>query len=131
MIESFHLKGVPTAVKNPQANLVERAHQTLNSMIRLHDTENRILDPKELLIDILCACAQAILSVACATLKESLAQVTFGRHMLFHLLLKVNWRELLDNRKRVLSQNNERENRSRKDHAWRAGEEVLINRGIL
>ena len=51
--------------------------------------------------------------------------------MLFNLLFKINWRDLLDNKKRVLLQNNERENRSRKDHEWRVGEQVLINRDIL
>ena len=29
MIESYHLTGIPTTVKNPQASLVERVHQTL------------------------------------------------------------------------------------------------------
>ena len=131
MIESYHLTGIPTTVKNPQANLVERVHQTLNSMIRLHDIENRILDAKEPFIDILCACAWAIRSTVHTTLKASPAQVVFGRDMLFDLSFKVNWRDLLDNRKRVLLQNNERENRSRKDHVWRVGEQVLINRDIL
>ena len=57
MIESYYLTGIPTTVKNPQANLVERVYQMLNNIIRLYDIENRILDPKEPFIDILCAYA--------------------------------------------------------------------------
>ena len=110
---------------------MERVHQTLNSMMRLHDIENRILDPKEPFIDILCTCAWAIRSTVHTTLKASPAQIVFGRDMLFDLSFKVKWRELLDNRKRVLLQNNERENRSRTDHAWRVGDQVLINRDML
>ena len=41
-------------IKNLEANLVECAYQALNSIICLNDIENRILDPKELFIDILC-----------------------------------------------------------------------------
>lgn len=37
MLESYDVKATPTTVKNPQANLVERVHQTLGNMIRAKD----------------------------------------------------------------------------------------------
>ena len=49
------------------------------------------------------------------TLKDSPVQVVFGRDILFNLSFKVNWKDLLDNKKLVLLQNNERENHLRKD----------------
>ena len=112
----YHLIGIPIIIKNLNANLVECAYQTLNSIICLHDIENRILDNKEPFIDILFACAWAMRSTVHTTLKASPAQVVFGRDMLFDLSFKVHWKDLLDNRKRVLLQNNEREFRSHKDY---------------
>ena len=91
-------------------------------MIHLYNIENRILNNKEPFIDILCAYAWAIHSTVHTTLKASPAQVVFGRDMLFILSFKVHWKDLLDNRKRVLLQNNEREKYLHKDHVWRVGE---------
>ena len=51
--------------------------------------------------------------------------------MLFDLSFKVNWRDLLDNKKRVLLQNNKRQNFLRKDYIWHVGEQVFANRDIL
>ena len=100
MIKFYHLAGIPATVKNLQVNLVECAHQKLNSMIRLYDIENRILGNKEPLINILCACAWAMWSTVHVMLKASLAQVVFGRDMLFDLSFKVHWKDLLDNKKK-------------------------------
>ena len=92
------------------------AHQTLNSIICLYNIENRILDAKEPFINILYTYAWAIRSTVHTTLKASPTQVVFGRDMLFDLTFIVHWKDLLDNRKRVLLQNNEREFRSHKDY---------------
>ena len=44
ILESYSIEPKPTTVKNPQANLVERVHQTLGSMLRSQDIHNVILD---------------------------------------------------------------------------------------
>lgn len=131
MLDSYEVKGVPTSVKNPQANLVERVNQTLGNMIRLKDIENQRLDPNDPFTDILCSCAWAIRSTVHTTLKASPAQLVFGRDMIFDLSFKVKWRDIMDNRKKRLLTNNESENRLRIDHTYREGDLVLINRDIL
>ena len=88
IIKLHHLMEIPAAVKNLQANLVECVHQTLNSMSCLHNIENRILDPREPLTDILRVFVQAVQLAACMTLKASLVQVVFRRDVLFDLLFK-------------------------------------------
>ena len=106
MLDSYEVKGVPTSVKNPQANLVERVNQTLGNMIRLKDIENQRLDPNDPFADILCSCAWATYSTVHTTLKASPAQLVFGRDMIFDLSFKVKWRHIMDNRKKRLLTNN-------------------------
>ena len=59
-------------------------------MIRLSNIENRIIDPKELFIDILYAYMQTIQSTVYMMLKALPAQVVFGRDILFNLSFKLN-----------------------------------------
>ena len=105
-LQSYHIQSVPNTVKNPQANLVERVHQTLGNMIRLKDIENVILDPKDPFTDIICSCAWAIRSTVHTTLKASPAQLVFGRDMIFDLSFKVKWRDTTDNRNKRILENN-------------------------
>jgi len=88
MLASYNIKGIPTTIKNPQANLVERVHQTLGNMIRLNDLENKKLDPKDPFTDILYTCMWVIRSTVHATLKATPGQLVFGRDMIFDLSFK-------------------------------------------
>ena len=40
MLSSYGIETVPTTVKNPQANYVERVHQTLGNMIRTYELDS-------------------------------------------------------------------------------------------
>ena len=131
MLDSYNIKGVPIMVKNPQANLVERVHQTLGNMIRLHDTENKILDPNDPFTDILCTCMWAIHSTVYTTLKATPGQLVFGRDMIFDLSFKAKWKEIVNNRRKRIQNNNLRENKSRIAHTYNVGDQVLLNRDIL
>jgi RNase H-like domain found in reverse transcriptase/Integrase zinc binding domain len=44
LLQSYGVKSVATTVKNPQANFVERVHQTLGNMLRSHELEDRDFD---------------------------------------------------------------------------------------
>ena len=68
MLDSYGVKGIATTVKNPQANLVERVHQTLGNMLRTQDIQNVILDKQDPFTDILCKYAWVICSTIHTTL---------------------------------------------------------------
>jgi hypothetical protein len=44
LLQSYGVKSVSTTVKNPQANLVERVHQTLGNMLRSYELEDHDFD---------------------------------------------------------------------------------------
>ena len=46
LLESFGITPVPTTVRNPSANFVERTHQTLGNFIRTMDLEKSTFDKK-------------------------------------------------------------------------------------
>ena len=51
--------------------------------------------------------------------------------MIFDLSFRAKWKDVLDNRKRRILENNERENQSRIDHTYQIGDQVLVNWDIL
>jgi transposase InsO family protein len=57
LLLSYGVKSVATTFKNPQANFVERVHQTLGSMLRSHELEDRDFDYQDQLSQILANCA--------------------------------------------------------------------------
>ena len=79
------LKSVSTTVKNPQANFVERVHQTLGNMLRSYQLEDHDFDYQDPWSQILANCAWAIRSTVHSVLNDTPAQIVFGRDMLFDL----------------------------------------------
>ena len=57
MLESYNVKPIPTTIKNPQANFVERVHQTLGNMLCTKELTTHQFDPKDPWMDILSECA--------------------------------------------------------------------------
>ena len=112
MLNSHNIEGIVTSVKNPQANLVKRVYQTLGNIIHLHDTKNKILDPMDPFTDILCACMWAMCSTVHTILKATPGQLVFRRDIIFDLSFKTKWKDVLDNRKWRMLENNERKNQS-------------------
>ena len=129
MLESYGINPIPTTVRNPQANFVERVHETLGNMLRAMILENYAFDPADPWTDILSHCAWAIRSTMHMTMGATPAQLVFGRDMLFDLSYAANWNEIKAKKERSIQVNNERENRKRKAHTFRAGDQILLKRG--
>ena len=114
-------------MKNPQANFVERVHQTLVNMLCTKDLENYPFDPKDSWIDILGSCAWAIWSTAHTTLRASPAQLVFGRDMLFDLSYLVRWKDIQDKKVHSHQVNMEQENSKCVKHMYNVGDNIYLN----
>ena len=57
LLESYGIEAVPTTIKNPQANYVERVHQTLGNMLRTFELEDYSFDTGDPWSQILTNCA--------------------------------------------------------------------------
>ncbi len=131
MLESYDVKTVPTTVKNPQANYVERVHQTLGNMIRTYelDTEHEF-DYDDPWSGILANCAWAIRSTAHTVMDATPAQLIFGRDMLFDLSFKSKWRDIRKKRIDAIKNNTARENSKRVQYKYKIGDKVLLENSL-
>ena len=140
MLESYGIRKVPTTVKNPQANFVERVHQTLGNMIRTYGFEGIYLDNDDPWSGILAECAWAIRSTVNTTIGATPAQVVFGRDMIFDMSFRVKWKRLKGRRQQAAVENNDKENakastlylpsrRSSTTFTWCVGKEVDAEEG--
>jgi hypothetical protein len=64
LLGSYSVQPIHTKIKNPQANFVERVHQTLGKMILTYELETFELDYNDLWSQILANCTCAICSTA-------------------------------------------------------------------
>ena len=131
LLDSYGIKPTPTTVKNPQANHVERVHQTLGNMLRTKELEEHDFNYDDPWSSLLASCAWAIRSTVHTVLGATPAQVVFGRDMLFDLSFKVDWDEIKGKRQKAISISNERENRKRTEHVYIVNDKVLLDRGVL
>lgn len=128
LLDSYGIVKTPTTVKNPQANLVERVHQTLGNMLRTCELDQRILDPTDPFTGYLAHCMWAIRSTVHTITNRSPAQLAFGRDMLFDLsFITTNWGEIYAKRKEVTSTMNKRENKKRIMHTYKVGDKALLS----
>ncbi|CAJ1959749.1 unnamed protein product [Cylindrotheca closterium] len=127
LLKSYGIKPVPTTVKNPQANYVERIHQTLGNMLRTNELEEFDFDYNDPWTQILSSCAWAIRS----TIHTVMEAIVFGRDMLFDLSFKTKWRDIKSKRQQAANKNNAQENSKRQPHIYRVGDLVLLDRGKL
>ncbi|GKY94846.1 hypothetical protein MPSEU_000449600 [Mayamaea pseudoterrestris] len=129
MLESFGIEPTPTTVKNPQANFVERVHQTLGNMLRTCELEEYEFPEDDPWTDLLCKCAWAIRSTIHLVLDASPGQLVFGRDMLFDLSFQVDWTAVRKRRLDAAVANNARENSKRIRHDYKVGDKVLLETG--
>ena len=131
MLESYGVKAVPTTVKNPQANYVERVHQTLGNILRTRALDNYDFDYNDLWTDILSHAAWALRSTVHSLYDATPAQLIFGRDMIYDLSFKPDWDRLIQQRRTARLKNNARENRGRIDYQYQVGDQVMINHDEL
>jgi transposase InsO family protein len=94
LLQSYGVKSVTTTVKNPQANFVERVHQTLGNMLRSYELEGHDFDYQDPWSQILANCTLAIRSTVHSVLNATPAQIVFGRDMLFDLSFTTEYKEI-------------------------------------
>jgi hypothetical protein len=131
MLESYGITPKPTTVKNPQANFVERVHQTLGNMLRTKELETYTFPADDPWTQILSQCAWAIRSTVHLVLDATPAQLVFGRDMLFDLSFTADWQGIKNRRQQSIDSSNLRENSRRIAHQYRVGDQVLLDRNLL
>ena len=122
---AYGIEAVPTTVKNPQANYVERVHQTLGNILRTKALDRYQFDYADPWSDILAQAAWAI-SFNCTYIVQRHA-----RPIIYDLSFKPQWDKLLHRRQTSRLVNNQRENKSRVPHEYKVGDKVLINRDVI
>jgi hypothetical protein len=123
-LDSFGIKRVPTTIKNPAANMVERVHQTLENLLRgyaLNEYEFPNGDPWS---NILASAAWAIRSMFHTTLGATPGQFVYGQDMLFDLSFKANWKNIKERKMARIEDSNQRKNAKRINHTYCAGDLV-------
>jgi hypothetical protein len=87
-LESYGIKHVPTTIKNPVANMVERVHQTLGYLLRVYELKEYEFPHGDPWSNILASAAWAFCSTFHTTLGATPGQLVYGRDMLFDLSVK-------------------------------------------
>ena len=131
LLQSYGVKSVPTTVKNPQANFVERVHQTLGNMLRSYELEDHDFDYQDPWSQILANCAWAIRSTVHSVLNATPAQIVFGRDMLFDLSFTTEYKEIKKRKQEASDANTHKENSKRVKHEYKVNDQVLLDRGVL
>jgi hypothetical protein len=133
LCESYGIKRKPTTIKNPQANAIcECIHQVLGTMMRTSEIDMaETVEPADIdtLID---NTAWAICSTYHTVLKASPGAAIFGCNMLFNMPFIADWKQIGEYRRRQTDRSNERENKTRVDFDYKAGDKILVRKdGIL
>ena len=93
--------------RNPQANsMVERAHQTLHQMIRVHDFQNSPIGVEDPFSGILTACAFVMHSTVHTTNCATPTHLVFGRDAITNTLFKADWQYIADRKRHQILHNN-------------------------
>ena len=130
-LDSYGIQRVPTTIKNPAANMVERVHQTLGNLLRVYELEKYDFPRGDPWSNILASAAWAIRSTVHTTLDATPGQLVYGRDMLFDLAFKANWREIKERKRNRIEDSNKRENAKRVRHTYKVGDLVTKDRNQL
>ena len=128
---SYGIECVPTTVKKPAANMVERVHQTLGNLLRVYELEKYEFPRGDPWSNILSSAAWAIRSTVHTTLGATPGQLVYGRDMLFDLSFKANWRDIKERKRARIEESNKRENSKRIRHTYNVGDLVTKDRNQL
>ena len=130
MLEKNNIQSVPTTIKNPQSNaIVERMHQTINTMIAISLQENppRSVEEGSYLIHRKCAAAQyAVRATVHSRLHYSPGELAFGRNMLHPFASPVDWNKLINHCQELINKSNMRENMHHQIHDYKINDLVII-----
>jgi hypothetical protein len=128
LLTSYDIKPIPTTVMNPQANYVERVHQTLGNMLRTQELEETPFNTTDPWSDILAKCSWALRSTFHTVARATPGQLIFGRDMIFDVAYKANWADLRKRKRNAIANANDRENNRRIKHKYIPGDLVTKDR---
>jgi transposase InsO family protein len=112
--------------QNPQANaMVERAHQTLHSMLATKEIGQGV-NPQERWEGIIAAVGFAMQATVHTTMRATPMQLVFGRDAIHNVRFQADWQYIKERRQKLILQNNDRENARRTPHTYQQGDQVLI-----
>jgi len=117
--------------RNPQANSrIERCHQTLANMIRTWQIRDKHdLDPEFGWSGMLAACRKAMNSTVHTTSRATPSQLVFVRDALVIVSFEADWQYIKEQKQKLVTQNNKRENTTRIPHAYNVGDIVTVDTG--
>ena len=114
--------------RNPQANsIVERAHKTIQSMIhskQIHDLND--LDDQLKWEGILSAVGFAMRASVHTTTNATPTQLVYNRDAIHNIGFQADWKYIKERKQKMIFQNNTKENAKRKEHAYAAGDRVMV-----
>ena len=132
LLESYNVKGVPTTVRNPQANgCIERMHLTAADMLRTMSLEAETECPIRINDTLNTACqavAWGLRTTVSTVTSMSPGVVVFSRDMIFNFKFRANWDAIEKKRDKLAMVGAERENSKRIPYEYSVGEKVLIVR---
>ena len=129
LLNSYGITGIPTTVKNPQANaFAERVHLTMGDMLR---NEDFVMDPiltwRDEVDNILQSVTWSIITTVNTSTKHSPGQLAFGRDMTLPLKIHCDWNRIVTRRKTQAVTDNQKENSRRIRHEYKIGDKILIS----
>jgi transposase InsO family protein len=117
----------PITTRNPQANaMVERAHQTIHNLIRSQQIKGRDDLANGSWDGILSAVGFAMRSTVHTTTQATPAQLVFNRDAIHNVRFEADWQYIKQRKQKLIRQNNQRENATRKPHTYALGEKVVV-----
>ena len=125
--DEYGIKIKKITTRNPQANaMVERAHKTLHDRIRA----KRVVDKNDLPTDVwtglLSALAFAMRATVHTTTRATPSQLVFNRDAIHNVGFEADWLYIKDRKKRIIKQNNKKENAKRIPHTYQIGDKVVV-----
>ena len=123
----YGIKRKMISTRNPQANMVERVHQTVHQLIRSAGIRNKAdVDEDFEFEGILSAARKAVNATVHTTLKATPAQLVFGRDALLNVSFQADWDFIKQRKQKLIVQNNKRENATRIPHTYNVGDAVMV-----
>ena len=127
MIKDYGITKRPITKRNPQANsIIERIHQTIGNILRTFRVQENELDEEDPWGGILSATMFATRATVHTTLQKNPMQLVFGRDAILNISHDACWKIIKDKKQKQIIKNNARENKSRIDHTYKIGDQVLI-----
>ena len=127
--EEYGIERKLITTRNPQSNaIIERIHQVVGDMIRTRDVRGKDdIDPDFGWSGVLSAIRHAVRSIVHTTTRATPTQLVFGRDALLNVSFLADWQYIKERKQNLILQNNKRENKTRIDHTYKVGDQVMID----